>query len=145
MKFLILAIPLMTTAITAGVVIAADTTAALPENIPPWAVGTGLVSATLGGPAFAVWYAWYMTTKRVPFIENRHAEQSEASEKRHAAHVELLINDFRTDLKEFWKYKREDDGVLRGLVDSMNRNINALTDEVKRDKCEYERERKSGA
>jgi hypothetical protein len=125
--------------IIAGIAIASDSPPST-ETIPSWAVGTGIISGTLGGPAFAVWFSWYMTTKRVPSMERRYAEQIEASEKRHADHVGLLISDFRADLKELWKYKREDDFKFSDILGSLDKSIGLLTEEVKKRSCEYARQ-----
>lgn len=58
---------------------------AVAEDIPGWA---GVVG-TLTGGGFAVWYAWHTTTRTIP-------EQI----KTHAATVEKLVNEFRTETKE---------------------------------------------
>jgi len=131
------------------------------DALPSWAVGTGLVGGVFGGPLFAVWFSWYMTTRRVPAMERRYTEMLtakdaqyaaafEASEKRHADHMSSVVLDFRNDLKELWKYKREDDlrfltavEKLATCVDSLSQQIHGLSQKVdglKRDRGSQDRD-----
>ena len=86
------------------------------DGIPGWAKGSGIIAGLVAGPGFAVWFAWYMTTKRIPEIERNHAAQITESEKRHSDHITLLINNFRSDQVEMWKIKREDDKAWQDVV-----------------------------
>lgn len=54
-------------------------------EVPGWAG----IAGTLTGTSFAVWYAWHTTTHTIP-------EQN----KQHAATVEKLVNEFRSETKE---------------------------------------------
>lgn len=67
----------------AGVVLGQSHT--LPESAPTWLnAGGGLVS--LG---FAVWYAWWVTTKTIPERDKVHAET-----------IDGLVKEFRAEAKE---------------------------------------------
>lgn len=159
MRILICAIfPTILIPFLSGVVLALDQVQTV-DGIPPWALGTGIISGIIGGPAFAVWFSWYMTTKRVPAMERKHAEQltateerfslqiksnseryalqTESSEKRHADHIALLITDFRSDLKELWKYKREDEIRLVGAIEKLDESLSTLANEVQKTHCKY--------
>lgn len=96
-------------------VVLADTAAGsrFPDSaLPPWAIGTGVVSAALGGPLFAVWFSWYTVTKTIPRLEKRHAEVVLELERRHEAHNELLAANYRADLAAILKNAREDLSVM---------------------------------
>lgn len=100
---------------------AADDSAEVREShLPPWAVGTGLVGGILGGPTFAVWFSWYMTTRRIPLMEKRNLEERQrqedrydaerkVTEERHAAHLQVLMKNHREDLQTWWATKRDDE------------------------------------
>ena len=93
----------------------ADTSA-----IPDWMKGYGVLISSAIGPLFTVWWAWYMTTKRLPEIEKEHNER-----------VDGLIINFREDIKGFWIEKRADD---RNLTDA----INDFREAVASSKCNYQ-------
>lgn len=83
----------------------------------------GTVVSAVAGPGFAVWYAWYMTTKRLPEIEDGHKETMAQLRVDHKAEIAALINDFRSDVKGFqsdvktyWDTKRSDDALWREAV-----------------------------
>lgn len=81
--------------------------------------GWSSIAASLVSTGFAVWYAWYMTTNRIPAIEKAHSDQIKEGEERHSAHIELLIGNFRADLKAMWDIKREDDKKLSDALDRL--------------------------
>ena len=84
----------------------------------------GQAVSTISGFGFAVWYAWYMTTSRIPAIEKIHGDQLTESERRHENHIALLIQNFRADLDSMWKQKREDDAQLSAAIDRLTESIN---------------------
>ncbi len=91
--------------------------------MPLWMqIGGGVVS--LG---FAVWYAWYVTTRTIPDMNTRHAET-----------IQKLVEDFRqeareqreqhrADIGQFWAAHREESERLqiglRQLADAVNRHL----------------------
>lgn len=78
-----------------------------------WLRGIGSVVSAVAGPGFAVWYAYHMTTKRLPEVEKGHREVLEKLSDEHAETVKRLIDDFRGDVKAMWDTKRQDDALLR--------------------------------
>ena len=93
------------------------------EMMPLWIqISGGVIS--LG---FAVWYAWYVTTRTIPDMNTRHAET-----------IQKLVDDFRqksreqrelhrTDIAQFWAAHREESERLqvglRQLADAVNRHL----------------------
>jgi hypothetical protein len=94
----------------------------------------GAVTSMISGFGFAVWYAWYMTTSRIPAIEKIHAEQLQESQKgfreqlreseqRHEVNVSKMIDNFRADQTAMWNIKREDDQRLAQAIDRLSECI----------------------
>ena len=94
----------------------------------------GAITSMLSGFGFAVWYAWYMTTSRIPAIEKLHAEQLKESqtayreqlsesERRHEQNVSRMIDNFRADQTAMWNIKREDDQRLALAIDKLSECI----------------------
>lgn len=115
----------------------ADGAAGITESLPPWASGTAMVTAVLGGPLFAIWYAWYTTTKTIPderkafvaqldIAERRCDERFEAMEKRHAAHMEVRDRDSKEENKLAWDVNRlnseRTNVVLEKLVERIDKS-----------------------
>lgn len=88
--------------------------------MPSWANGIGVITASVAGPVFGLWYAWYVTVVRLPKIEDEHRQR-----------INGLIGDFRSDLRVFWTEKREDD---RKLTEA----INEFRDAVSAARCGYQ-------
>ena len=115
--------------------VAADAGVPPTGDIPDWLKSVGIGAGILGGPLFAVWYAWYVTTRVIPDKEkthasqlkeaqDQHAEYIKESNRVHADHVNLLTTNYRADLAEMWKTKREDD---RAVVDAIKELGGKLT------------------
>jgi hypothetical protein len=94
----------------------------------------GAVASMISGFGFAVWYAWYMTTSRIPAIEKTHADQLAESrkdyrdqlrdsEQRHEQNVMKMIDNFRADQTAMWAIKREDDQRLAQAIDRLSECI----------------------
>lgn len=98
---------------------AADGISAVPagslDAVPPWAAGTGVVIGMLGGPVFAIWYAWYITTNRIPVIERAHAEQLANARELFAAQLTAIVTNNREDMRALWATKREDERSIAML------------------------------
>lgn len=108
------------------------------DGIPEWVKSTGIVAGISGGPLFAVWYAYYMTTNRIPALEKIYKEQVEELNQQHvdyiketnrihADHIALITNNYRSDVNAMWNIKHEDDKAL----------INALQNLGDRFTCRY--------
>jgi len=136
MKTLIAAvIPIIGSGIVAGVALAAgDGAASADPTVPPWALGVGITGGVLGGPLFAVWYSWHVTTRRIPTMEKRWHEERQATEERHAAHIQLLMANNRSDLKEMWETKRNDDTTRENRL---NETLDKLSGIVEKMSCRY--------
>jgi len=102
----------------------------------------GAVTSMISGFGFAVWYAWYMTTSRIPAIEKIHAEQLAESrkdyrdqlrdsEQRHEQNVMKMIDNFRADQTAMWAIKREDDQRLAQAIDRLSECIGE-------NRCQYQ-------
>ena len=64
--------------------------------LPFWAqVGGGAIS--LG---FAVWYAWYTTTKTIPDMNIKHCETVKEITYKHNDVIKELVGEFRTEAKD---------------------------------------------
>lgn len=94
----------------------------------------GAVTSMISGFGFAVWYAYYMTTSRIPAIEKIHAEQLAGSqsayreqlresEQRHEQNVSRMIDNFRADQTAMWNIKRDDDQRLAQAIDKLSECI----------------------
>lgn len=73
-----------------------------------WVKTIGIVGGTIGGPAFAIWYSYYMTAVRLPEIEEKHANQ-----------ISKLIENFREDIKALWAAKNSSDDKLTAAIVSL--------------------------
>jgi hypothetical protein len=93
------------------------------DEIPQWVKNSAVVSAVAGGPVFTIWFAWYWTAKRGPQQEREHAKAMREAEERHAAHVNLLITNFRADQLSMWESKRKDDDRLINAIDRLREGI----------------------
>lgn len=114
--------------LSAGYLVAGDTSpAAASDGLPDWLKVSGVLFGVAGGPVFAVWYAWYMTTRVIPEKERRHDEQlknivGEHKEvlttvhRTHADHVTLLNANYNASLNAMWAQKREDDKDLTAAM-----------------------------
>jgi len=148
-------VPLLTLIFWPVLVFAAEGAAsggAAMESVPPWAAGTGVVIGMLGGPCFAIWYAWYMTTSRIPAIEKSHTEQLTEMRKQHFEHlsearkqhfeqVQTLIMNYRQDVKTMWDVKREDDknqaSFRREDDNKMALALQRLAENIEEGGCRY--------
>jgi hypothetical protein len=84
--------------------------AAIPESAPSWLnAGGGLVS--LG---FAVWYAWWVTTKTIPERDKVHAET-----------ITGLVKEFRDEAKE----QRQ---IHSAAVDKIDSSMDRLSTVIER-------------
>lgn len=81
-----------------------------------WIRSIGIVVSAVAGPGFAVWYAYHMTTVRIPAVEKGHKETIDRMQADHTAEVKRLIDDFRADIKGMWETKRQDDSQLREVL-----------------------------
>lgn len=110
--------------LSASLLLAGDGAAGTADIIPDWLKSSGMVAGMAGGPLFAIWYAYYMTTNRIPAIEAVHQKQIEDLQKQHvnyitetnrihADHISLLTNDFRADISSIVAGMREDEKSLR--------------------------------
>lgn len=81
-----------------------------------WIRTIGTVVSAVAGPGFAVWYAYYMTTQRIPAVEAAHKETIDRMQADHTGEVKRLIDDFRSDIKGMWETKRQDDSQLRDVL-----------------------------
>lgn len=95
-----------------------------PQLSPPateadWIKGIATAASAIAGPGFAVWYAYHMTTKRIPEVEKGHKETIDRMQSDHTAEVKGLIENFRADIKQFWETKRQDDNMLREVLKQM--------------------------
>lgn len=79
----------------------------------------GAIVSAIAGPGFAVWYAFYMTTKRLPEVERGHKETVEKLTTDHKAETKELIDNFRADIKGFWETCRADSAQLRDVLRSL--------------------------
>ena len=93
------------------------------EMMPLWMqIGGGVIS--LG---FAVWYAWYVTTRTIPDMNARHGEtiQNLVEEFRQEAREQR--EQHRTDIAQFWAAHREESKRLheglRQLAIAVNRHL----------------------
>jgi hypothetical protein len=94
---------------------------ASPVSDAVWLKGIGTVVSAVAGPGFAVWYAYHMTTKRIPEVEKGHKETIDRMQADHTAEVKGLIADFRADIKTLWDIKRADDAELRDVLKDLSR------------------------
>lgn len=72
---------------------------AIPNEIQPigqWLDKAGGITS-LG---FAVWYAWYVTTKTIPEMSRRHAENVDNVVKEHREVVDSIIDSYRKESAE---------------------------------------------
>lgn len=66
------------------------------EQLPSWAqLAGGIVSW-----GFAVWYAWYTTTKTIPEMNTKHNEIVERLTAMNSATAEKLVSEFRDEARE---------------------------------------------
>lgn len=119
--------------LTCSVAFAADGPDAL-NSVPSWLVGAG---GTAAGSGIALWYLWYMTSRRLPEIEKQHAEEREKLEERHAAHINLVTTNARADLNSMWAQKRDDDAAIRAEFSRLNAVLEKLADRVSGVQCKY--------
>lgn len=107
------------------------------EMLPPWASGTAMITAVLGGPLFAIWYAWYVTTRVIPDkekafalqlkeSEDRCTSKFEAMEQRHADHMDVETRNNREDMKLAWDTNKASSeriaAVLERLADKIDQS-----------------------
>jgi len=90
--------------------------------VPQWATGVGVVVGTIGGPIFAVWYAWYMTTIRVPAIEAIHQMNLTAAEAR----AQVLIANFRLDMENAWRANHDGSDKVVSAIERLSERVATL-------------------
>jgi ABC-type nickel/cobalt efflux system permease component RcnA len=90
-------------------------------DVPPWfQIGSGVF-----GSGFALWYAWYSTTKIIPRMQRNHTEQVSQLHKQYADIINRLVGEFRQDSKE----QRAAEASRTGLVvDAINHMTEAFKD-----------------
>lgn len=93
------------------------------SDVPQWfQVGSGVF-----GSGFALWYAWYSTTKIIPRMQKSHSDQLSQLHKQYSDVINRLVTEFREDAKE----QRVSEASRTALVvDAINRMTDAF-DEMK--------------
>lgn len=103
------------------ILLAADAAAPV---LPEWVTGMGAVGG-LAGPGFTVWFAYYVITRLLPDKEKAFAAAQEATERRHADHINMLISNFRSDLVSMNTMRREDDARLVAALEKLTDRVDA--------------------
>lgn len=88
-----------------------------------WLRGFSTAISAVAGPGFAVWYAWYMTTRRIPEIELAHKSTIDRMQVEHSAEVKSLIENFRADIRSLWDQKRADDAAFRDALKELRQSV----------------------
>jgi hypothetical protein len=108
-------------------------------DVPDWVKSTGIIGGVVAGPFFAVWYAWHVTTRVIPDkekmfaeqlttartvfseqldrMQEKHEEYIKETNKVHADHIQLLTTNYREDLADMSRTRREDD---KAVVEAIN-------------------------
>ncbi len=91
--------------------------------MPLWMqIGGGVIS--LG---FAVWYAWYVTTRTIPDMNARHAETIQKLVEEFRQEAREQREQHRADIAQFWAAHREESERLqeglRQLAVAVNRHL----------------------
>lgn len=71
------------------------------------------------GSGFAVWYAWYTTTKTLPTLNQQHNEL-----------VGKIVDDFRSESKEQRESEKERTKAIAASMSAISESVHELTDKI---------------